>query len=197
LRAEINAIRLGYSADGSDRVCVPTLEEVLQMFSIAGLERVYLELKGRPGRTNLLLPRVIELVRRYRLLDTVTVLAFDHGLVEQAARAGVRGGALFTLGKPGSVRAEAIARKARQVGAAEAALHLGLATPRTVDALHDLGIAVSVWTVNARLILRRLAESGVDAIMTNFPNRLITILSEPRTGRKPGFSRRRLRLRRR
>jgi glycerophosphoryl diester phosphodiesterase len=167
------------------------------MFSEAGLKRVYLELKGRPARTRLLLPKVIEMIRRYRMSDVATVIAFDHVLVEQAALSGIRAGALFTLGMPGSIRAEAIARKARQVGAAEAALHLGLATPRTVDALHNLGIAVSVWTVNARLILRRVAASGVDAIMTNFPNRLITILSEPKAERKPRFSRRRLRLGRR
>jgi glycerophosphoryl diester phosphodiesterase len=194
LRAEVNAISLGISRDGSNGASVPTLDAALRLFSDAGLKRVYLELKGRPARTRFLLPRVIELVRRYRLHDVVTVIAFDHRLVEQSGLAGIRAGALFALGRPGSVRADAIARKARQVGAAEAALHLGLATPRTVDALHAHGITVSVWTVNSRLMLRRLAASGVDAIMTNFPNRLITILSEPQAERKPGLGRRRLRL---
>jgi glycerophosphoryl diester phosphodiesterase len=194
LRAEVDAIRPGISRGGEDRGSVPPLEAALRMFSDAGLKRVYLELKGRSARTRFLLPRVVELVRRYGLHDVVTVIAFDHRLVEQAGVVGIRAGALFALGRPGSVRADAIVRKARQAGAAEAALHLGLATPRTIDALHNHGIAVSVWTVNSRLMLRRLAVSGVDAIMTNFPNRLITILSEPRTERKPGLSRRRLRL---
>ena len=53
------------------------------------------------------------------------------------------------------------------------ALHFGLANLRRGQGPDDLGLAVSAWTVNSRILMRRLIAFGVDSIMTDFPNRLI------------------------
>ncbi len=47
-----------------------------------------------------------------------------------------------------------------------------------VEALQARGIALAVWTVNDEADMRRMAGLGVDAIITDRPDRLIRLLSE-------------------
>ena len=42
-------------------------------------------------------------------------------------------------------------------------------TPRFVEAAHDVGIAVQVWTVDDPTTMRWLRTLGVDGIMTDLP----------------------------
>lgn len=57
-----------------------------------------------------------------------------------------------------------------------------LVTPELVRDLHERGLAVHVWTVNAVDEMHRLLEIGVDGIITDFPDRLARVLHE-RIGR--------------
>jgi len=88
----------------------------------------------------------------------------------------IRTAATFSIAGRGSANARSIIDSAARADADEVALHYGLATRRAVEALHKSGFAVSVWTANSKLVMRRLAACGVDSIMTNFPNRLIGVL---------------------
>jgi glycerophosphoryl diester phosphodiesterase len=45
-------------------------------------------------------------------------------------------------------------------------------TPAKLRAAHELGLRVSVWTVNTRSHMRKMIELGVDSIITDYPNRL-------------------------
>lgn len=47
-------------------------------------------------------------------------------------------------------------------------------TPRFVRAAERLGIDVHVWTVNEPADMRRLLDTGVHGIITDYPNRLVT-----------------------
>ena len=183
LRAEVSLIRSRYSKFGHAQASenVPTLEQVLNLIARAPLKRVFIELKGPLRQTRSLLPIVLESVRLFRLERIVTILSFDHGLIDIASslKKGIRTGALFSLGRPGAMSARALIRRVREIDADEVAVHFALATPRMIDSLHAEAIAVTAWTINSRLMMRRLALSGVDAIMTNFPNRLAEVLSEP------------------
>lgn len=49
-------------------------------------------------------------------------------------------------------------------------------TPENVAYCHSLGIKVVPWTVDEPVDIRRMADSGVDAIISNYPDRLIAIL---------------------
>ena len=53
-------------------------------------------------------------------------------------------------------------------------------TPRFVNAAHDRGIRVDVWTINEPDEMRRLLNLGVDVIMTNRPEVLEGVLGERR-----------------
>ena len=47
-----------------------------------------------------------------------------------------------------------------------------LVSEQTLEAAHELGIEMFVWTVNDRDQMRRLLELGVDGIITDFPARV-------------------------
>jgi glycerophosphoryl diester phosphodiesterase len=195
LRAEVLALRAAHSIENKASDFVPTLEAVLRLLAPSKLKRVYIELKGKARQTNGLLPSVLELVREFRMEQVVTILSFDHPVVQQAGEQGIRSATLFPIGRPASMSTKQIVRRVEQVRAMEAAVHFALATPRLVAALHDRGIAVSAWTVNSKLVMRRLIANEIDAIMTNFPNRLADVLNTPESSRRGGrgFRRRRLR----
>jgi glycerophosphoryl diester phosphodiesterase len=54
----------------------------------------------------------------------------------------------------------------------------GVVTPVVVAAAHELGLSVNVWTVDDPARIRELAAMGVDAIITNVPDRCRAVLSE-------------------
>jgi len=49
---------------------------------------------------------------------------------------------------------------------------------KQVKAAHRLGICVSVWTPDSKRAIKNMIELGVDAIITNRPDRLLQILAE-------------------
>ncbi len=52
-----------------------------------------------------------------------------------------------------------------------------------IAAAHDAGIAVHVWTINEIDAMERLADLGVDGIMTDRPSELAAVLGERSWGR--------------
>ena len=55
-----------------------------------------------------------------------------------------------------------------------------VATPRFVEAAHNRGVRVDVWTVNEPEEMNRLLDVGVDVIMTNRPKVLQKVLEQRR-----------------
>jgi len=47
-----------------------------------------------------------------------------------------------------------------------------------VNAVHEAGLKIGVWTVNSPGEMRRMAEWGVDAITTNNPDVLKQVLGK-------------------
>jgi glycerophosphoryl diester phosphodiesterase len=56
--------------------------------------------------------------------------------------------------------------------------HFKLITRRTVNWLHEKGIRIAVWTVNQERDIRKMLNLGVDAIITDYPDRAIKIIRE-------------------
>jgi glycerophosphoryl diester phosphodiesterase len=171
---------------------VPPLEVVLATLNQASLSRVYIELKT-DDRRKALLDTVIWLVRSFGMERSVTLLSFDHEVIAHAKIQApeIRTAVTFPTNKRSLVSAKSIVREIERVCADEAALHVSLATRRTVEAVHQRGLSVSVWTANRKLVMRRLIACGVDSIMTNFPDRLIHIIDS--TKRPAALSRERRR----
>ena len=174
--AEASAARLI-----SSREPVPALSDVFLLLGPARLDRIYVELKGSPANREALLKTVLSLVREFEIERSVTLLSFDHEIVRRAKElAGyIRTAATFPARGRRLVTTRSIIRSAESAAVDEVALHFGIATRRTVEALHRRGISVSAWTANSKLAMRRLAACGVDSIMTDFPNRLLDVLETP------------------
>ncbi len=51
-------------------------------------------------------------------------------------------------------------------------------TPELLEAAHRFGLEVHIWTVNEEADMRRQLEMGVDGIMTDYPDRLMTVVRE-------------------
>lgn len=159
---------------------VPRLADVLALARAARVKRVYVELKGhRRHDKQPLLKAVLALIEQQKLERVVTLLSFDHEIVRRvkAMAPRMRTAATFAIPGRGHLTPRAIISAVERAQADEAALHYGLATRRTVAALHERGISVAVWTANSKLVMRRMLAVGVDAIMTNYPNRLADVLA--------------------
>jgi glycerophosphoryl diester phosphodiesterase len=66
-----------------------------------------------------------------------------------------------------------------------------LVTPELVGDAHSLNLPVTVWTVNDTADMARFVEYGVDAIVTDYPDRLRVVLeSQGRALPRPARPRR-------
>lgn len=161
----------------------PLLEEVFALFTPANPKRIYVELKGEAAKKAALLEATIALIQSSRLERHVTLLSFDHAIIREAKTLApeIRAAATFPAVRNALTTSRAIIKAVRQAQADEAALHFGLVSRRLVTSLHEAKIDVSVWTVNRKMMMRRMIQCGVDAIMTNFPADLMAVLQENET----------------
>lgn len=142
---------------------IPILEEVLAW--ARGKTRLVIELKGTDHPD--LVSKTIALIREYRLIDQSLIISFDHlalrALREACPELGT--GALY-------------AAKAADPAAIAAACRASVICPQwtgvtaeMVDASHQAGYAVSIWTVNQIDDFRQVRNLGIDAITTDYPDR--------------------------
>lgn len=143
---------------------IPTLDEVLRW--ARGKTRLQIELKGTGDSR--LVGRVVDTIREYDLVRDVMLISFDHQALREArALCGeVLTGALF-VGRPVDP-----ASLAAGCGADALAPALGSLTRADVSIAHEAGLAVCVWTVNDPRDIERALELGVDAITSDFPDRV-------------------------
>ena len=66
---------------------------------------------------------------------------------------------------------------AKHYGCHLLALNWTLCTPERLLKAQKAGLHVSVWTVNEPALMRRLADFGVDSIITDFPGIAVKTLS--------------------
>lgn len=65
---------------------------------------------------------------------------------------------------------------AKQYDCSLLALKWTLCTPERIAKARQLGLHVSVWTVNEPALMRRLADFGVDSLITDYPGLAVTTL---------------------
>jgi len=157
---------------------IPTLEEVLGW--VRGKVGVAVEIK-RDGPIHYpgIEARVVELLQRYDMLESSAVISFDHKAVRRVKelRPEIAGGVLFACHP---VAPSSLALDAR----AEAILpHWTNLSEELVAEAHSRGLAVSTWAVDGEEELRWVLSMGVDAVATNYPSRLASLIA--RAGGKP------------
>ena len=65
-----------------------------------------------------------------------------------------------------------------RAGARQLVARGDLITSAVVEKAHHAGLQVVAWTINEQDQMRRLMEAGVDGIITDFPDRLLSLLRE-------------------
>ncbi len=150
---------------------IPTLEEVFA--EVGGRLLINVELKSMPGNDYPgLEAAVAALIRRHGLTDRVLVSSFNPFALRRFRREmpEVPVGFLYETAP--------LSRVARLAAALirlrPHALHpwWGLITPDTVRRARARGQRVVAWTVDEPEAMARLVEWGVDAIITNHPERM-------------------------
>lgn len=152
---------------------MPTLDEVLDL--LKGKLLVNIELKALSATSKGLGVDVVRAVRQHGMMDEVVLSCFNPFALRAAKQAGpeIEAALLLAPDLPGWTR-WGITRKHSRAEA----LHPELVM---VDAAYmaqarKLGLPVRVWTVNEEADMRRMIDLGVDAIITDVPDRLARLL---------------------
>jgi glycerophosphoryl diester phosphodiesterase len=186
---ELKTLDAGYnwSADGGrtfpfrgSGITVPTLEEV---FTALPTVRINIDIKQEKPS---LVASLCKTIRAFDMVDRVMVAsfsskmlkAFRRGCPQVTTSAGTGEVALFFL--MNLVFLGGLYRSGFQAfQIPEYSNALRVLTKRFVKTAHGLNLAVHVWTINETMDMQRLLELGVDGIITDYPDRLISLLREP------------------
>lgn len=146
---------------------IPTLAEVLDW--ARGRTRVVVELKQGPVYDQRLPERVVEVIRAVRAEADTLVIAFDH---EAVRRVGAVEPALLT-GVLYAARPLDPVALAWSAGATVILPHWHFATADHVAVAHEAGLGIAPWTVDDAATAAQLFALGVDALSSNYPERLV------------------------
>ena len=145
---------------------IPELGDVFA--ALRGRLLVNVEVKGRAAAA----PVLARCVAEHDMADAVIVSSFDPAVIRAvtALCPSLLAGLLVDRPVPDPVTA------AREGGAQLLHVKHTYLTPTLVDLLHQAGLGALAWTVNAPGEMRRLAALGVDAILSDDPRRLRTVV---------------------
>ncbi|MBI4840441.1 MAG: glycerophosphodiester phosphodiesterase [candidate division NC10 bacterium] len=167
---------------------IPTLREVLELVKASGNTRIRLDLElkyapDRPGQPEDFEERVLELLRQIGFVERVNVISFHHPSLfkMKALEPKVRTG-LLAGGQQAPLDPVALVRQYQADYYSPSVRHV---TAGVVAIVHRAGVPIVPWTVNEEAEMRRLIGLGIgtlagDAIVTDYPDRLLTLLKASR-----------------
>jgi len=160
---------------------VPTLEETLN--TLQGKAALLLEIKKDhdtlyPG----LEEKVVKILQDHDAVSRTVVQSFNLHTVRkvQALDPSIR--TFYLLGRNFPRSYDSLAAGLRHGASSPSfagwAPHHSVLDRGKVDTLHRAGYLVYTWTVDEADEIRRMVQAGVDGIITNHPDRLLTVLKE-------------------
>ena len=157
-------------ADAGEGEPVPSLDEVLDL--VAGRIAVMCELKVAPDHHEggpALLAATLAVVRRHGAEAWTALHSFDHALVEHAHRLAPDVETAAITPPLEAAELEALCARAAEHGIGAISLYHAAATAEAVESARRHGLRLFAWTADAPEDWSRLAEAGVDGIITNQP----------------------------
>lgn len=154
-------------------ITVPVFEDVLRAFPRV---HINVDIKGDDS-----VRRMLEVVRRHRAEDRVTIASFQTTTAVNVRRLGYGGESALSQGEVATLvalpalvwRQLPFTGTAAQVPTHQGPLRFDRAT--FIAKCHSLGLRVDFWTIDDPDEARRLLELGADGIMTNDPASLRTL----------------------
>lgn len=150
---------------------IPTLDEIIR-FGHENDVIFYLEIK--PGDTWGVEHALVGALRESGETARSVVLSFELSTLAAARRLEPTLMAGFLFDQPHADAVEC----AMNVGVRQLAPRGDLVTPELVTAARRVDLRIVPWTINEPAHLRAMVAAGVDGIMTDYPDRLISILTE-------------------
>jgi len=150
---------------------IPTLDEILQFAREADVV-FYLEIKHEFGWG--VHHGIVSALRAAKEPARTVVISFDPGLLEKLRRldAALLTGFLFESPEPNVIE------RAMKIGARQILPRADLVTPELLGRARDAGLQVATWTVNRPEEMVMLMEMGVNGIMSDYPDRLRTVVEK-------------------
>jgi glycerophosphoryl diester phosphodiesterase len=150
---------------------VPTLEEILD-FAKEQDVIFYLEIKSGPAWG--VEHAVVAALRDHNASARVVILSFDPSTIDSVHRLDSTMMTGFLCEHPSNDLVERTVR----VGARQLVARGDLITRAVIEKAHHAGLQVVAWTINEMEQMRRLIAAGVDGIITDYPDRLLSVLTE-------------------
>jgi glycerophosphoryl diester phosphodiesterase len=154
--------------------CIPRFEEVLEL--VKGQTVLHVEIKEVGTET-----QIAETLRHYDAERWVKLASFHPEAVASARRAAPETAGVLIGGlRVGNDDAtfQRFVHTALQHGASAVSVHYSVATPQRVRYCHQRYLFVGVWTVNDADLARQLVAMGVDAIASDYPERILAALPD-------------------
>jgi glycerophosphoryl diester phosphodiesterase len=148
---------------------VPTLDEILR-FAKEREVIFYLELK--PEAAWGIEHAVVAALRDSGEAARVIILSFDPATIESVHRLDSTMMTGYLCGYPSNDLVE----RSVWAGARQIVPQGDLVTPALVEKAHRAGLQVVAWTINEPEQMRRMIAAGVDGMMSDYPDRLVSIL---------------------
>lgn len=170
---------------------VPLLEEVLELARRRVLTLI--EIKARH-----IAERVVQVIEDLGVEDQVVVQSFSPQTVRRVkllAPALPTALLVSTLPTtPARIRVRRLAREVLEAGANAVGIWHAALTPALLEEMRQRCIGVWTWTVDDEIVMRDLAQVGVQGVITNYPDRLNRVLGqlEEEGGLRAPLGRRRL-----
>ena len=143
---------------------IPTIKEVIEF--ARGKIALFIEVKD-PGDAD----AVISLIKDLHADEFAAVISFHKEVAALAARKGLWAGIVY-FRPPGAII------DAKKLGCRLVLPRYPLATRKAIAFAHRLGLKVVAWTVNDAGKMRELAERGIDAIATDYPELGVRVRDE-------------------
>ncbi len=154
--------------------CVPCLEDVIAKFRHKKTANRHalgfvIELKTIRGSGGSLADSVVALLQKEEFTERCIIISFDSVALQEvrAAHKTIPTGLLFN-----EENEEGRIAQAKVIGAQAIFPKKTWVTTRGVATAHKVGLSVGTWTCNTKNEMERMMTCGVDAIVTNFPDRL-------------------------
>lgn len=150
------------------QAAIPTLAELLEMLHGKNLI-LNVEIKTGLFDYSGIVDKVIRLLAQYHVLTQSVISSFEHKTVVEVIEnyPQVQTGLLYASGPlvPWDY--------AQNMGAHHLHPHFAFVSPELVKESHARNIGVHTWTVDEPWAMERVAASGADMVISNYPERFI------------------------
>jgi glycerophosphoryl diester phosphodiesterase len=152
---------------------IPTLQEVVDVVkdSPTGL---FIEIKDPERYPPDLESDLLSLIRHNRMESRARVLSFHERSLRKTKELDLSMPTVLLVAKPDRNPVHA----ALDIAADELGILYTQVTASLIEEAHQNGLLISVWTVDRPEDMKRMMILGVDRITTNYPDRLVRMLTE-------------------